>query len=400
MPHHPSLIKNYAAPPFEAVRGEGLYLYDAKGTAYLDFGSGIAVTAVGHSHPTWVAAMQKQTAELVHCSNLYGIAGQKRLADRLVQKIGPGRTLFCNSGAEANEALLKLARLCGAKRNADPAQPNPYKVVTALNSFHGRTFGGMAATPQAKIQNGFHPMLPGFAHAELNNIDSFAAAIDTDTAAVFIESIQGEGGIYPAENSFLQELRALCDERQVLLMLDEVQCGIGRTGEFLAYQASGIQPDAVGMAKGLGGGFPIGAIWVAEAHAEAFQPGSHGTTFGGSPLAACAANTVLDIIEQTKLLEKVQRQSIAWHQALQELASQFPDSIKTVRGRGYMVGIELRISNLEVTQLAREKGLLIVPAGNNTIRLLPALIAEPEQLAESVRILEQVFQQIHVNSST
>lgn len=400
MPHHPSLIKNYAAPPFEAVRGEGLYLYDAKGTAYLDFGSGIAVTAVGHSHPTWVAAMQKQTAELVHCSNLYGIAGQKRLADRLVQKIGPGRTLFCNSGAEANEALLKLARLCGAKRNADPAQPNPYKVVTALNSFHGRTFGGMAATPQAKIQNGFHPMLPGFAHAELNNIDSFEAAIDADTAAVFIESIQGEGGIYPAENSFLQELRALCDERQVLLMLDEVQCGIGRTGEFLAYQASGIQPDAVGMAKGLGGGFPIGAIWVAEAHAEAFQPGSHGTTFGGSPLAACAANTVLDIIEQTKLLEKVQRQSIAWHQALQELASQFPDSIKTVRGRGYMVGIELRISNLEVTQLAREKGLLIVPAGNNTIRLLPALIAEPEQLAESVRILEQVFQQIHVNSST
>ena len=400
MPHHPSLIKNYAAPPFEAVRGEGLYLYDAKGTAYLDFGSGIAVTAVGHSHPTWVAAMQKQTAELVHCSNLYGIAGQKRLADRLVQKIGPGRTLFCNSGAEANEALLKLARLCGAKRNADPAKPSPYKVVTALNSFHGRTFGGMAATPQAKIQNGFHPMLPGFAHAELNNIDSFEAAIDADTAAVFIESIQGEGGIYPAENSFLQELRALCDERQVLLMLDEVQCGIGRTGEFLAYQASGIQPDAVGMAKGLGGGFPIGAIWVAEAHAEAFQPGSHGTTFGGSPLAACAANTVLDIIEQTKLLEKVQRQSIAWHQALHELASQFPDCIKTVRGRGYMVGIELRISNLEVTQLAREKGLLIVPAGNNTIRLLPALIAEPEQLAESVRILEQVFQQIHVDSST
>ena len=400
MPHHTSLIKNYAAPPFEAARGEGLYLYDAKGTAYLDFGSGIAVTALGHSHPTWVAAMQKQTAELVHCSNLYGIAGQKRLADRLVQKIGPGRTLFCNSGAEANEALLKLARLCGAKRNADPAQPSPYKVVTALNSFHGRTFGGMAATPQAKIQNGFHPMLPGFAHAELINIDSFETAIDADTAAVFIESIQGEGGIYPAENSFLQELRALCDERQVLLMLDEVQCGIGRTGEFLAYQASGIQPDAVGMAKGLGGGFPIGAIWVAEAHAEAFQPGSHGTTFGGSPLAACAANTVLDIIEQTKLLEKVQRQSIAWHQALHELASQFPDCIKTVRGRGYMVGLELRINNLEVTQLAREKGLLIVPAGNNTIRLLPALIAEPEQLAESVRILEQVFQQIHVDSST
>lgn len=400
MQHHPSLIKNYAAPPFEAVRGEGLYLYDAADKAYLDFGSGIAVTAVGHSHPTWVAAMQKQTAELVHCSNLYGIAGQKRLADRLVQKIGPGRTLFCNSGAEANEALLKLARLCGAKRTADPTKPNPYKVVTALNSFHGRTFGGMAATPQAKIQNGFHPMLPGFAHAELNNINSFEAAIDNDTAAVFIESIQGEGGIYPAENSFLQELRALCDERQVLLMLDEVQCGIGRTGEFLAYQTSGIQPDAVGMAKGLGGGFPIGAIWVAEAHAEAFQPGSHGTTFGGSPLAACAANTVLDIIEQAQLLEKVQQQSIAWHQDLQQLASQFPDCIKTVRGRGYMVGLELQVSNLEVTQLAREKGLLIVPAGNNTIRLLPALIAEPEQLAESVHILERVFQQVHAESST
>lgn len=388
--HHPSLIKNYGAPPFDAVRGEGVYLYDADGNAYLDFGSGIAVTAVGHSHPKWVRAVQEQAAQLVHCSNLYGIPGQQKLADRLVDQAGPGKVLFCNSGAEANEALLKLARLHG-KRSSDNQEAKRFTVVAAENAFHGRTFGGMSATPQEKIQGGFRPLLDGFKFGQLNNIETFDKLIDDSVAAVFIESIQGEGGIFPAEESFLQELRALCTERNVLLMLDEVQCGIGRSGQFFAFQKSGIQPDAIGMAKGLGGGFPIGAIWVAAAHADLFQPGSHGTTFGGGPLACAAANATLDIIEEEQLIEKVSANAVVWHQALRQLIEKYPQHIAGMRGAGYMVGLQLHADAFAIAASARDNGLLLVPAGHNTIRLLPALIATPENLANSVRILNDIF---------
>ena len=392
--HHPTLLKNYGAPSIDIVRGEGLYVFDTEGKRYLDFGSGIAVTSVGHSHPHWVDAVQKQAATLTHCSNLYGIPEQKRLADRLVKKAGSGRVLFCNSGAEANEGLLKLARLYG--RHTSGREGKRYGVITANHAFHGRTFGGMAATPQEKIQSGFRPMLEGFRHADLNDIDSFDQAVDETTAAVFIESIQGEGGIYPAETQFLRDLRKLCDEREILLMIDEVQCGIGRSGNFFAYQESGVIPDAIGMAKGLAGGFPIGAIWVRDAFAHLFQPGSHGTTFGGSPLACSAAHATLDIIEDELLIDRVQKQSIDWHADLKNLKALFPKLIQTVRGRGYMVGIQLQgdCSNLSVSQIAREHGLLIVPAGSNVIRLLPALTASKEQLAMSIDTLREVFQSL------
>ena len=391
--HHPTLIKNYGPPAFNAVRGEGVYLYDEGGKRYLDFGSGIAVTSVGHSHPQWVQAVQAQAATLTHCSNLYGIPGQQKLADRLVAQAGPGRVLFCNSGAEANEALIKLARLHGRQLSGGE-EAKRFTVVAAEDAFHGRTFGGMGATPQEKIQGGFRPMLEGFKFGQLNNIESFDTLLDDSVAAVFIESIQGEGGIFPAEDSFLQELRALCTERNVLLMLDEVQCGIGRSGHFFAFEKSGVQPDAIGMAKGLGGGFPIGAIWVSEPYAELFQPGSHGTTFGGSPLACAAANATLDIIEQASLLEQVQRNSAVWHQAIHRLIEQYPQHIAGIRGAGYMVGLALHADALSVTAAARDKGLLIVPAGHNTIRLLPALTATPEELGASVAILNQVFAEL------
>ncbi|HBM86431.1 MAG TPA: acetylornithine aminotransferase [Opitutae bacterium] len=391
--HHPTLIKNYGPPAFNAVRGEGVYLYDEGGKRYLDFGSGIAVTSVGHSHPQWVQAVQAQAATLTHCSNLYGIPGQQKLADRLVAQAGPGRVLFCNSGAEANEALIKLARLHGRNLSGGE-EAKRFTVVAAQDAFHGRTFGGMGATPQEKIQGGFRPMLEGFKFGQLNNIESFDTLLDDSVAAVFIESIQGEGGIFPAEDSFLQELRALCTERNVLLMLDEVQCGIGRSGHFFAFEKSGVQPDAIGMAKGLGGGFPIGAIWVSEPYAELFQPGSHGTTFGGSPLACAAANATLDIIEQASLLEQVQRNSAVWHQAIHRLIKQHPQHIAGMRGAGYMVGLALHADALSVTAAARDKGLIIVPAGHNTIRLLPALIASPEELDASVAILNQVFAEL------
>ena len=385
-----SLLRNYGPPALNAVRGEGAYLYDESGERYLDFGTGIAVTSLGHSHPKWVQAVQGQAATLAHCSNLYGIPGQAKLADRLFQRTGPGSILFCNSGAEANEALIKLARLHG-RRLSDGEEGRRYKVVCANNAFHGRTFGGMSATPQEKIQSGFHPMLDGFRFGELNDIDSFEQLVDDSVAAVFIETIQGEGGIFPAESGFLRELRALCDERGVLLILDEVQCGIGRTGHFFAYEVAGIRPDAVGMAKGLGGGFPIGAIWVAEPYADLFQPGSHGTTFGGNPLACAAANAVLDVIEEENLLTQVQSQSAIWHEALQALTEKYSTHIAGLRSVGYMVGLQLHADCRAVAHAAREKKLLIVPAGHNTVRLLPPLITTKEELRESVRILDAVF---------
>ena len=391
MSHHPTLVKNYGPPTFNAVRGEGVYLYDDSGKQYLDFGSGIAVTSVGHSHPKWVAALQAQAATLTHCSNLYGIPQQQQLANRLVAQAGAGRLLFCNSGAESNDALIKLARLHG--KNICGEEGKRFTVVAAQNAFHGRTFGGMAATPQEKIQGGFRPMLEGFKFGELNKIETFDKLVDDSVTAVFIESIQGEGGLFPAEAGFLQELRALCTERNALLMLDEVQCGIGRSGHFFAFEESGVKPDAIGMAKGLGGGFPIGAIWVSEPYAELFQPGSHGTTFGGSPLASAAANATLDIIEEDKLIENVADNSPQWHAELQKLAEKYPKLIAGIRGAGYMVGLALKPEghNLKVTAAAQEKGLLTVPAARNVIRLLPALVATPQQLSKSVAILDEVF---------
>ena len=394
--HHPTLIKNYGSPAFNAVRGEGVYLYDENDTRFLDFGSGIAVTSVGHSHPKWVKAVQEQATTLTHCSNLYGIPGQQKLADRLVEQAGPGRVLFCNSGAEANEALIKLARLHGQQLSGCK-EAKRFTVVAAENAFHGRTFGGMGATPQEKIQGGFRPMLEGFKFGQLNNIESFDQLVDDSVAAVFIESIQGEGGIFPADESFLQELRALCTERGALLMLDEVQCGIGRSGHFFAFEKSGVQPDAIGMAKGLGGGFPIGAIWVSEPYADLFQPSSHGTTFGGSPLACAAANATLDIIEADNLIDEVATNSSIWHEGLQDLIKKYPQHIAGMRGAGYMVGLALHADALMVTAAARAKGMLIVPAGHNTIRLLPALTATLKQLAESVHILDEVFAELEKN---
>ena len=394
--HHPTLMKNYGSPAFNAVRGEGVYLYDENDTRFLDFGSGIAVTSVGHSHPKWVKAVQDQAATLTHCSNLYGIPGQQKLADRLVEQAGPGRVLFCNSGAEANEALIKLARLHGQQLSGGK-EAKRFTVVAAENAFHGRTFGGMGATPQEKIQGGFRPMLEGFKFGQLNNIESFDQLVDDSVAAVFIESIQGEGGIFPADESFLQELRALCTERGALLMLDEVQCGIGRSGHFFAFEKSGVKPDAIGMAKGLGGGFPIGAIWVSEPYADLFQPSSHGTTFGGSPLACAAANATLDIIEADNLIDEVATNSSIWHEGLQDLIKKYPQHIAGMRGAGYMVGLPLHTDALAVTAAARAKNMLIVPAGKNTIRLLPPLTATLKELAESVRILDEVFAELGKN---
>lgn len=383
------VLKNYARAPLTLVRGRGAQVWDDAGNAYLDFTSGIAVSAIGHCHPHWVAAVQRQAGELIHTSNLYRNPNQGELARRLVGRAGPGRVFFCNSGGEADEALIKLSRLHGVAKSG--VEGKCIKLISAKNSFHGRMFGGMSATPQEKIQKGFRPLVPGFAVAELNNLQSFADLMDDETAAVLVETIQGEGGINPCTTEFLVGLRKLCDERNVMLMLDEVQCGIGRTGTFYAFEAAGIRPDAIAMAKGLGGGFPIGAIWISERFADLFQPGSHGTTFGGTPLACAAGLAVLDVIERENLLEKVQKQSAGWIAALQQLAEEFPQQLSAVRGRGYLVGLQLTVDPTPYVTALRENGLLVVAAGNNVIRVLPPLTATPDELARSVEIVRAVI---------
>ncbi len=384
------VLKNYARASLTLVRGRGTDVWDDQGNAYLDFTSGIAVSALGHCHPHWVAAVQRQAGELIHVSNLFRNPNQAELARRLVQRAGPGRVFFCNSGAEANEGLIKLARLHGLQK-AGCAEGKCYKIICAKNAFHGRTFGGMSATPQEKIQHGFRPLVPGFAFGELNNLQSFADLIDGETAAIFVETIQGESGINPCTAEFLLGLRALCDRHKLLLLIDEVQCGFGRTGKFFAFEHAGILPDAIGMAKGLGGGFPIGAVWIRENAAELFHPGSHGTTFGGTPLACAAALAVLDVIEREKLLEHVARASGPWIAALEKLAADFPAQIKAVRGRGFLVGVQLAAEIAPCLAALREKGLLAVASGNNVIRLLPPLTATADELTRSVEIFRAVL---------
>lgn len=390
------LLGNYAKAPLVLVRGEGCRVWDSEGADYLDFTSGIGVTALGHNHPHWVSRVAHQLSVVSHVSNLFAHPWQAELAERLVARCGKGKVFFCNSGTEANEGLLKLARLYGLSKTGEEGKK--CGVVTARNGFHGRTFGGMSATPQEKIQKGFRPLLMDFAHADLNDIASFDKVINERTAAVLLETIQGEGGVFPADPGFLRELRALCDEREVMLMLDEVQCGIGRTGDFFAFEESGILPDAIGMAKGLGGAFPIGGIWIGQAWAGLFQPGSHGTTFGGSPLACAASLAVLDCFDKDGLLEKVQRQSQGLWPKLQALVNEFPNLLAEVRGRGFMVGLIFKQDPAPVQTALREAGLLVPAAGSQALRLLPPLVVTDAELEEALQILQRVLTQLHTKT--
>jgi acetylornithine aminotransferase/acetylornithine/N-succinyldiaminopimelate aminotransferase len=296
---------------------------------------------------------------------------------------------FCNSGGEADEALIKLSRLHGVRKSG--VEGKCIRVVCAKNGFHGRMFGGMSATPKESVQKGFRPLLPGFVFGELNNLDSFASLVDADTTAVLVESIQGDGGINPCTPEFLVGLRRLCDERGLLLMVDEVQCGAGRTGRFFAFEHAGIRPDAIAMAKGLAGGFPIGAVWVGERAADLFQPGMHGSTFGGTPLACAAALAVLDVIEGEGLLAHVTRESAPWMSELGRLATDFPRKVLEIRGRGFLVGVQMASDSAPALAALREHGLLTAPAGVNVIRLLPPLVATRDELARSVAIFRDVL---------
>jgi acetylornithine aminotransferase/acetylornithine/N-succinyldiaminopimelate aminotransferase len=374
------LISNYAPPALEIVRGKGSYLWDSSGNKFLDFTSGIAVSNIGHGHEHWINSINEQVTELVHCSNLFSIPQQVRLAKRLVNKIGPGKMLFCNSGAEANEALIKFARLVG---NQNPSLKK-YKLIVAENAFHGRTMGALSATSSPKYRDGFEPLLDGFSFAPLNDLSAFEEKIDDQTVGVMVESIQGEGGIRVADDNFLQGLEDICREKGILFMLDEVQAGIGRTGEFLGYQKSGVKPDAIAIAKGLGGGFPIGGIWLSDQWADIFKPGSHGTTFGGSPLACCAGNAVLDVLEQDNLILAAREKGEFLEAELHKLKNQYPSIIKEVRGRGLMLALVMSAPPSELIAQFRQNGMLVVGAAENVIRFLPPLTVSKDELSEAM----------------
>jgi acetylornithine/N-succinyldiaminopimelate aminotransferase len=402
-----NVVPSYARFDLALDHGERSYVYDVAGKRYLDLGGGIAVCALGHANPEITDALLDQSRKLLHVSNLYFTKSQAQLAEALAGLIGPGRCFFCNSGAEANEGLYKLARKFGHDTGR-------YEVLTADGSFHGRTLAGIAATGQEKVKNGFEPMVAGFRQVPFNDLDAMRAAITVETAAILVESIQGESGITAATPEYLLGLRKLCDERGLLLLLDEVQAGHFRTGKFHGWQriledAPGetrdFLPDAISMAKGLGGGFPIGAFWVREKHADVLSAGSHATTFGGNPLGCAVALKVLEIIERDQLAENTRELGGFMTGELQRLIRKFSTVLKEVRGFGLMIGLEFRAAApgfagnekapaLQVVERLHAAGVLTVPAGTAVIRLLPALNLTRPEAMEGLHAIEAVVAEL------
>lgn len=371
------------APGLTLVRGAGVSVWDDAGKEYLDFMAGIAVNNVGHCHPAVVAAIAKQAGTLMHCSNLFHNELQPRLAQKISGLALGGKVFFCNSGAEANECLFKLARKWGSAAGK-------FEIVTMKNSFHGRTLATMTATGQTKYQKGFEPLMPGFAYAEFNNLESVKAAITPATVAVLCEAVQGEGGIVPATPEFMAGLRALCTEKKILLFFDEVQAGIGRTGKWFGFQNYGIRPDGFSMAKALGGGFPIGAAAVTPELSDVFQPGNHASTFGGTPLACAAALAVLETIEKEDLLGNAVRMGARFMDGLKALAPKHA-CIQSVRGVGLMVGLVLNVPAKPVEAKLRENGLLCIATGDHVLRFVPPLVVSPAQIDQALAILDRTL---------
>jgi len=397
------VVPTYARFDLVLERGEGSYVLDVNGRRYLDFSGGIAVCVLGHANPEIADALAEQSRKLVHVSNLYYTEPQARLAKRIVDLIAPGRVFFCNSGAEANEGLFKLARKFGHDQRR-------YEIITASESFHGRTLAGIAATGQEKVKKGFEPMVAGFRHVPFNNLEAMRAAITESTAAILIEAIQGESGITIATREYLLGLRELCDQRDLLLLLDEVQAGHFRTGRFHSWQtivdaaprrafgekrrgaASTFLPDGISIAKGLGGGFPIGAFWVREKFAALLSAGTHASTFGGTPLACAVALRILDVIERGDLGANARSIGKFLLDRLQDVQRKYPNVLRDVRGSGLMIGIEFnpKIAAIETVKRLHEKNLLTIPAATSVIRLLPPLNLRQSEANEGFRAIESV----------
>ena len=377
-----TVMNTYNRFPIVLERGDGMYVYDENGKKYLDFVAGIAVNSLGHNHKKLTEAISNQAKTLIHCSNLYYTKPQISLASKLVENSDFDKVFFCNSGAEAIEAALKVSRKYGSKTNR-------YEIITMKNSFHGRTFGAVTATGQPHYQEGLGELLPGIKYAEFNNFESLTKVLTDKTCAVLLEPLQGEGGIHPAEKEYLEKIRKLCDEKDIMLIFDEVQCGVGRLGTLFAYQTFKVTPDAVCTAKGIAGGVPMGLMAATDKLAESFKPGDHASTFGGNPLAAAAGNVVVDEL-LGGLLENVRKNSSYLTEKLNLLKAKYP-IITDVRGIGYMQGIELSTAVSDIIKRTIESGLLLVNAGKNVIRFVPSLIAEKEHIDEAINILDSVL---------
>lgn len=378
------IVQSYKRPPFVLERGEGMTLYDESGKAYLDWVAGIAVNALGYGDPGLTGAIQSAATGLIHTSNLYYTTPQAELAALLCEKSFADRVFFTNSGTEANEGAIKFAR----KVAADGSNPNKTEIVHFTHAFHGRTMGSLALTPKEKYQKAFQPLMPGAVLAEFNDIAAAEAAITDNTCAVFIEPVQGEGGIYPATPEFLAALRRLCDQHGALLVFDEVQCGMGRTGDLWAHTVSGVTPDIMTLAKPLAGGLPIGAILTTEAVASHIHPGDHGSTFAGNPFVTGVAKYVVERISQPEFLAHVRETGEYLKDRLSEINSPL---IKAVRGRGLMVGLELSIDVTPVVESGYQHGLLMVGAGANVIRFVPPLIAEKQHVDTLIERLTTIL---------
>jgi predicted acetylornithine/succinylornithine family transaminase len=377
------LLGNYRRAPVAFAHGQGVYLYDLEGRRYLDFIGGIAVSALGHNHPRLVAAIAGQAARMIHVSNLFHIAEQARLAKWLVERSCADRAFFCNSGAEANEAAIKLARRWGRRDGRDR-----YDIIVAHQSFHGRTMGTLAATMQPKYQQPFAPLVPGFTAVPFNDLDAIPAATSGRTVAVMLEPIQGESGVVPASRAYLQSVREWCDANDLLLILDEVQTGIGRTGRLFAYQHYGIEPDVITLAKGLGGGVPIGAMLVKE-RAAALVPGDHGSTFGGNPLACAAALAVLQSLDDDHLPEHAAEVGAHFARGLQGIVSR--GLAKAVRGQGLLLALELNGEAAPVVERCRQEGLLTNAVAPSALRFAPPLVVSAAEIDAALGILERVL---------
>ncbi len=389
-----ALYQTFARAKLRFVRGEGVWLIDEKGNRYLDFAAGIAVNSLGHSHPQLVEALKSQAENLWHVSNLYEVPGQETLAKKLTDNSFADKVFFTNSGAEALECAIKTAR----RYHFVNGHPERYRIITMEGAFHGRTLATIAAGGQAKYLEGFGPKVDGFDQVPFGDLDAVKAAITDETAAILVEPVQGEGGIRPLPLETLRALRDLCDEHGLLLVLDEVQCGAGRTGKLFAYEWAGIEPDILAAAKGIGGGFPLGACLATNEAAKGMTPGTHGTTYGGNPLGMAVGNAVMDVMLAEGFLESVQHSALQFKQGLASLIDRYPDIFADVRGSGLLCGVKCVVPNMQVMNTLRDHNMLTVVAGDNALRLLPPLTVTAEEIRLALHTLETVAQEIRASA--
>ena len=389
------VLPTYARAQVAFDRGEGVRVFTPEGEEYLDFGAGVAVTSCGHAHPHLVKALTDQAQRIWHTSNLYQMPGQEMLAQRLTEATFADTVFFTNSGAEALECSIKMAR----KYHAAQGHPEKFRLITFEGAFHGRTLATIAAGGQAKYIEGFGPKVDGFDQVPFGDIEAVKAAITEATAGMLIEPIQGEGGIRPVPNEFLRALRSLCDEHGLLLLFDEVQCGIGRTGKLFAHEWAGVTPDIMAIAKGIGGGFPLGACLATENAAQGMTAGTHGSTFGGNPLATAVGNAVLDVVMAPGFLEGVQDRSLYLKQKLAALKDAHPTVIEDIRGFGLMMGIKCKVPNTELQAAAMDEHLLTIGAGDNVVRLLPPLVVADSDIDDAIGRLDRACAAIEAKAA-